>query len=71
MQHFELVERLRMAKFNYEEYLKMGNKMTPELTKKLEQTNRQINDLIKSFDLTGDGLLSPEEFFNIIMYVYS
>jgi len=29
MKHFELVERLKLAKFNYDEYIKMGNKMIP------------------------------------------
>jgi hypothetical protein len=32
---------------------------------------KEVDDLIKSFDLTGDRLICPEEFFNIIIYAYS
>jgi hypothetical protein len=32
---------------------------------------REVEELIQTFDLTGDKLISPEEFFNIIMYAYS
>jgi hypothetical protein len=30
----------------------------------------QVEELMEAFDLTGDHLISPEEFFNIIMFVY-
>jgi len=30
----------------------------------------QVDELIDAFDLTGDKLISPEEFFNIIMFAY-
>ena len=32
---------------------------------------REVDELVASFDLTGDRMISPEEFFNIIMYAYT
>jgi hypothetical protein len=32
---------------------------------------REVDELIDSFDLTGDRMISPDEFFNIIMYAYT
>jgi hypothetical protein len=32
--------------------------------------SKEVSELIESFDLTGDKLISPEEFFNIIMFAF-
>ena len=32
--------------------------------------SREVSELVEAFDLTGDRLLSPEEFFNVIMFAY-
>jgi hypothetical protein len=32
---------------------------------------REVDELINTFDLTGDKLISPDEFFNIVMYAYN
>ena len=37
----------------------------------LASKQKEVDELITTFDLTGDKLISPEEFFNIIMYAYS
>ena len=31
---------------------------------------QDLEDLVAEFDLTGDRLISPEEFYNIIMAYY-
>lgn len=41
------------------------------MASKEKQMEREVHDLIDSFDLTGDKMISPEEFFNIIMFSYS
>ena len=40
------------------------------LTRKLTLMGKEVNELIQAFDLKGDKLISPEEFFNIIMFAY-
>jgi len=32
--------------------------------------SRGASELIEAFDLTGDRLITPEEFFNIIMFAF-
>ena len=32
---------------------------------------QEVVEIIASFDLVGDQLISPEEFFNIIMFAYT
>jgi len=41
------------------------------LANKLALMQKEIDQLIHSFDLTGDKLISPEEFYNIIMFAYT
>ena len=69
---FELSERLREAKYDYKNFqnLKKNSPNYKQIENNMAGIEGQVNDLVKNFDLTGDGLISPEEFFNIIMYVY-
>ena len=70
MSALETAQRLKMAAFDYEKYSK-GQANTPaELERTLGLMRKEVQELIQSFDLTQDGMLGPEEFFNIIMYAY-
>ncbi len=37
---------------------------------KYDMVEEDLEDLVAEFDLTGDRLISPEEFYNIIMAFY-
>jgi hypothetical protein len=51
-------------------------KYNDELTKRddikehFDMIEEDLEDLVAEFDLTGDRLISPEEFYNIIMAFY-
>jgi len=70
MNALEIAERLKLAAFEHEKFEQNRQITPPALENKLNLMRREVNQLIQSFDLTGDGMLGPEEFFNIIMYVY-
>jgi Ca2+-binding EF-hand superfamily protein len=70
MSALEISQRLKMAAFDIEKYSKGQTNTPPELERTLSLMRKEVQELIQSFDLTGDGMLGPEEFFNIIMYAY-
>lgn len=40
------------------------------IKEKFNMYENDLEDLVAEFDLTGDRLISPEEFYNIIMAFY-
>ena len=71
MAMLELAERLKQASFEHKTFVEQRTSTSPALANNLGLMKREVDELIASFDLTGDRLISPEEFFNIIMYAYS
>jgi len=67
----ELQERLKSSNFDMDAYTKEKTNTPPSLEARLQNMSKEVNELIAAFDLTGDKLISPEEFFNIIMYAYN
>lgn len=60
---------MREAKFKRDVYEKRKEKdMSGNAD--MNQMKEQISHLLKSFSLKKNGLLSPDEFFNIIMFIY-
>ena len=41
-----------------------------DIKEKFDMIEEDLEDLVAEFDLTGDRLISPEEFYNIIMAYY-
>lgn len=41
-----------------------------DIKERFEMVEEDLEDLVAEFDLTGDRLISPEEFYNIIMAFY-
>lgn len=66
----ELSERLKTAQFDQAMFIQQKQQTSPQLTNKLAQMSKAATEMIESFDITGDKLISPEEFFNIIMFAY-
>lgn len=72
MSKLELCLKMKMAHFDYNGFVKISAaKETAEIKQKMNNLEQQVQLLIRTFDLTGDRLISPEEFFNIIMYAYT
>mmetsp|Transcript_44869 Transcript_44869/g.43454 ORF Transcript_44869/g.43454 Transcript_44869/m.43454 type:complete len:127 (-) Transcript_44869:37-417(-) len=67
-QFMETAERIRVAKFDTKLYEQQLN--SQGITKQFDEVEVEIQDLVAEFDLTGDRLISPEEFYNIIMAYY-
>ena len=67
----EQAERLKYAQFDLKKFNDLATNQPMELKRLEGQMTTEIQDLIESFDLTGDRLISPEEFFNIIMFAYN
>lgn len=66
----ELTQRLKNARFNQDEFIKQKTDTSPALNQKLNKMRKEVDELIEYFDLTGDRLISPEEFFNMIMFAF-
>lgn len=64
----ETAERLKQANFDSKKY--EDNIMDQEIKDKYDNVESDLQDLVAEFDLTGDRLISPEEFYNIIMASY-
>ena len=47
-----------------------GKNKNGALKQKYSEMLNEIEDLVGEFDLTGDRLLSPEEFYNVLMAYY-
>lgn len=67
----EETARLKFAGFDLAKFNHLATNKSNELTALEYQITREVGDLIEAFDLKGDRLISPEEFFNIIVYAYS
>lgn len=66
----ELQERIKNSGIDMAKFTESKLVTSPQLSTKLAVMTKEVEELIQSFDLTGDRLLSPEEFFNIIMFAY-
>ena len=70
MSFLKEAELLKASNFVLADYKKNKQNVPASLDNKFNLMKKELDDLVKSFDLTGDRMLSPEEFFNIIMYAY-
>lgn len=70
MSFLKEAELLKASNFVLQDYKKNKQNVPPSLENKFNLMKKELDDLVKNFDLTGDRMLSPEEFFNIIMYAY-
>ncbi len=64
----ELAYKMREAEFDLKKYKDIG--LRSDIKEKFDQVEIDLEDLVAEFDLTGDRLISPEEFYNIIMAFY-
>ena len=67
----ETAERIKIANVDLKKYREGQSNQPQSLGNKFGVMQKEVDELINTFDLTGDKLISPEEFFNIIMYAYS
>lgn len=65
----ELAERMKEADFDVKKYNDQLA-MREDIRNKFDMVQADLDDLVAEFDLTGDRLISPEEFYNIIMAFY-
>ena len=65
----ETAERLKQANFDSKKYEENLSK-DQDVKEKYDMVERDLEELVAQFDLTGDRLISPEEFYNIIMAFY-
>jgi hypothetical protein len=65
----ELAERMKEADFDIKKY---NDELTKrdDIKERFDMIEDDLEDLVAEFDLTGDRLISPEEFYNIIMAFY-
>jgi Ca2+-binding EF-hand superfamily protein len=60
--------KFKSCGFDYAEFEKQGG-ISKDL--KLDNSDKELKEFVKRFDLTNDdGLISPEEFYNIVMAIY-
>ena len=71
MSFLETAERIKISNVDLKKYREGQSNEPQSLRNKLGTMQKEVDELITTFDLTGDKLISPEEFFNIIMYAYS
>lgn len=65
----ELADRMKKADFDIKRYTDdLGRR--DDIKEKFDMIEEDLEDLVAEFDLTGDRLISPEEFYNIIMAYY-
>ncbi|TNV78472.1 hypothetical protein FGO68_gene11817 [Halteria grandinella] len=65
----ELAERMKQADFDIKKYNDQLA-LREDIKERFHMIEEDLEDLIAEFDLTGDRLISPEEFYNIIMAFY-
>jgi len=65
----EKADRLKAADFDLKRY-EDGLQTREDIKEKFDMIEEDFEDLVAEFDLTGDRLISPEEFYNIIMAFY-
>ena len=65
----ELADRMKAADFDIKRY---NDELTKrdDIKERFDMIEDDLEDLVAEFDLTGDRLISPEEFYNIIMAFY-
>ena len=65
----ELADRMKAADFDIKKY---NDELTKrdDIKERFDMIEDDLEDLVAEFDLTGDRLISPEEFYNIIMAFY-
>lgn len=64
----EIAHKMKEAEFDMKRYKDIG--MRNDIKEKFDLVEADLEDLVAEFDLTGDRLISPEEFYNIIMAFY-
>ncbi len=65
----ETAHRMKVVSLDIKEYNTQKNANT-HITEEFDRIEFDLEDLVAEFDLTGDRLISPEEFYNIIMAYY-
>lgn len=65
----ELADRMKAASFDMKRYTDDLSRRD-DIKEKFDMIEEDLEDLVAEFDLTGDRLISPEEFYNIIMAYY-
>ena len=65
----ELADRMKDADFDIQKYNDDLSKRD-DIKERFDMIEEDLEDLVAEFDLTGDRLISPEEFYNIIMALY-
>lgn len=65
----ELAQRMKEADFDVKKYNDQLE-LKEDIKFKFDILEEDLEDLVAEFDLTGDRLISPEEFYNIIMAFY-
>ena len=64
-----MADRMKAADFDMKRYTDdLGRR--DDIKEKFDMIEEDLEDLVAEFDLTGDRLISPEEFYNIIMAYY-
>ena len=62
----EMAHKMKLAQFDVNTYKNANQSITEEF----DRVQLDLDDLVAEFDLTGDGLISPEEFYNIVRAFY-
>ena len=65
----ETAHRMKVAQLDLKEY-NTQKSANSAITQEFDRIEVDLEDLVAEFDLTGDRLISPEEFYNIIMAYY-
>jgi Ca2+-binding EF-hand superfamily protein len=65
----ETAHRMKVAQLDLKEY-NIQKSANTAITEEFDRVEFDLEDLVAEFDLTGDRLISPEEFYNIIMAYY-
>ena len=65
----ELAHRMKEADFDLKKY---NDQLAgrEDIKQHFNMVQQDLEDLVAEFDLTGDRLISPEEFYNIVMAFY-
>lgn len=64
-----MADRLKTSDFDIKKYNDDLSRRD-DIKEKFDMIEEDLEDLVAEFDLTGDRLISPEEFYNIIMAFY-
>lgn len=68
------LDKIRQCDFNLDRYLELGGALDFKLNasdgEKMKELEEKVSQLVTEFDLTGDKMIGPNEFFNIMMALY-